>query len=104
MKENFSFAKIFGTHRSILEEPLSWVEEYPIQWREPRFDLAELAKLRWIEGLSRKQLAKKYGRSEVAVQNYFQTIRRKNFRVRGLSEAERRKILNYIAAQKRNGE
>ncbi len=38
-----------GARSLMLEEPLTWVEEYPIQWREPRFNLAELAKLRKIE-------------------------------------------------------
>jgi hypothetical protein len=57
---------------AIVEEPLCWVEEYPIRWREPKIDLAELAKLRWFEGLSRKELASRYGKSESAIQNYLQ--------------------------------
>jgi hypothetical protein len=65
----------------IVEEPLAWAEQYPIQWREPRVDLAELAKLRWIEGLSRKELAQKYGKTAVAIQNYFQGfINRRSWR------------------------
>ena len=67
-----------GARGAIVEEPLTWTEIYPMQWREPRVDLAELAKLRWVEGLSAKELAKRLGRTEVAVQNYFQEIRRKN--------------------------
>lgn len=47
-----------------------------IQWRELRVNLAELAKLRWIDGRSRKELAKRYGRTEEAVQNYFQKIKK----------------------------
>jgi len=76
-----------------VEEHLSWAETYPIEWREPRVDLGELAKLRWIEGLSRKELAERYGRTQGAVQNYFQILRRKNFVVPGLSNAERKEIL-----------
>ena len=60
-----------------MEEPLVWAETYPIQWREPRVDLAELAKLRWVEGLSVKEIAMRLGRTDVALQNYFQEIRRK---------------------------
>ena len=60
-----------------MEEPLVWAETYPIQWREPRVDLAELAKLRWVEGLSVKEIAIRLGRTEVALKNYFQEIRRK---------------------------
>ena len=68
-----------GAHRPTVEEPLAWIEDYPIQWREPRLDLAELAKLRWIEGLSRKDHANRFGRTESAIQNYFQLLRRFDF-------------------------
>jgi hypothetical protein len=74
-------------------EPLVKVETYPIQWREPRLDLAALARLRWVEGYSRQQLAVKYGKTTVAIQNYFQELRRLDFRVSGLSKQEREKIL-----------
>ena len=82
-----------GARRPIVGEPLCWVEEYPIEWREPRIDLGELAKLRWIEGFSRNELAERYGRTEMAIQNYFQALKRKGFRVPGLSEKERTEIL-----------
>lgn len=82
-----------GARQAKVEEPLAWVEEYPIQWREPRVDLAELAKLRWIEGLSRQELAERYGKTTVAIQNYFQQLRRINFRIPGLSDNERAQIL-----------
>lgn len=76
-----------------MEEPLAWAEEYPIQWREPKVDLAELAKLRWIQGFSQKQLADRYGRTEIAVKNYFQILRRKEFQFPGLLDEERELIL-----------
>jgi hypothetical protein len=66
---------------------------YPIQWRDPRTHLTELAKLRWIEGWSRKRLAKHFGRTEMAIQNLFQKIKRQEFKLSGLSEDERRRIL-----------
>ena len=75
-----------GARRPRVEELLVWAETYPIQWREPKVDFAELAKLRWIEGVSRKELAERYGRTECAIQNYFQELRRRKFRVSGLSK------------------
>lgn len=39
-----------------------------MQWREPNFDLIELAKLRWTEGLTIDALAKHYGKSWNAIQ------------------------------------
>ncbi len=83
----------FGARHTRVEEPLSWAEEHPIQWREPLFDLAELAKRRWIEGLSRKELARAYGKTECAIQNHFQELKRKGFRVAGLTDGEREEIL-----------
>ena len=82
-----------GARHPRIGEPLVKEETYPIQWREPRIDLAELAKLRWIEGYSRKQLAEKYGKTTVAIQNYFQDLKRGEFRIPGLSEKERKKLL-----------
>ncbi len=82
-----------GARRTRVDEPLCWAETYPIQWREPRVDLAELAKLRWIEGLSRKELAGRFGRTEIAVQNYIQELRRRRFQVTGLVAQDRERIL-----------
>jgi hypothetical protein len=84
--------KLLGARRPIVEEPLAWAEEYPIQWREPEFNLAELAKLRWIKGLSTKQLAEKYGRTECAIENYYQKLSRLEFRITGLTESEKEGI------------
>lgn len=84
--------RTIGARQAKVEEPLAWAEEYPIQWREPRVDLAELAKLRWIEGLSRQELAKRYGKTTIAIQNYFQELRRRDFEIFGLSIEERAKI------------
>lgn len=81
-----------GARQAKVEEPLAWAEEYPIQWREPRVYLAELAKLRWIEGLSKRELAEKYGKTCYAIQNYFQELRRRDFQVIGLSVKEREKV------------
>lgn len=77
-----------GAHHSTLEELLGWTITYPIQWREPSIDLAELAKLRWIEGWSREALAKRYGKSDNAIQCCFQWLKRKDFKGFGLSSAE----------------
>ena len=82
----------FGGRRSILDEPLCWVEEYPIVWREPRLNLAELAKLRWIEGWDRKRLANHFGRTEEAIQNYFQKIKKAGFNLPNLTVEELRRI------------
>jgi transposase len=49
---------------------------YPTRWQKPRVDLRELANLRYVHKYSRKQLASHFGRSEEAIQNYFQKIKK----------------------------
>ena len=81
-----------GARRNKVEEPLTTGTLYPIQWRELRVNLAELAKLRFIDGWSRQQLADHYQRTLYAITNYCQNIRKKDFNLEGLTNEEREKI------------
>jgi hypothetical protein len=65
-----------GARGPIVDEPLVVEQVCLMQWQESRVDLSELARLRWIEGWSRKQLAEYYGRTEMAIQNYFQKFKK----------------------------
>lgn len=58
-----------GARGNKLSEPLALDLNYPIQWCEPRVDLAELAKLRYLEGWSRQRLSSHYGRTLHAITN-----------------------------------
>jgi len=74
---NFSVVctiRIDGACDAIIKEPISLDINYPVSWQEPRVDLRELASLRYVHNWSRKQLASHYGRTEDAIQNYFQKI------------------------------
>jgi hypothetical protein len=73
------------------------VTEYRIQWTDSRVDLAELAKLRYIEGWSRKELAAHYNRSLWAISNYFQNIRKRNFNLPNLRPEDKLKIKNAFS-------
>lgn len=88
-----------------LFEPLVFPQVKTIEWRAPRFDLAELAKLRWIENWSRKDLARHFGKTETAIQQYFHKLKLKKFRVQGLdrktSQAIRRKALESAGPNRR---
>ena len=55
-------------------------------------NLAELAKLRFIDGWSRQQLADHYQRTLYAITNYCQKIRKKDFDLEGLTLSEKEKI------------
>ena len=63
-----------------------------MQWRDSRVNLAELAKLRWIEGMSTKVLAERYQKTPVAIENYYQAARNLNFDIPGLTVIEVEKI------------
>lgn len=83
---------IYGARGNKLSEPLVLDTTYPIQWHEPRVDLAELAKLRYLEDWSRQRLASHYRRTLHAITNYCQTIRRKDFNLPGLTVEDKVKI------------
>lgn len=76
----------------MLREPLSLDIAYPIQWHESRVNLTELAKLRYIHGWSRQELARHYGRTLNAITNYCQIIRRKDFDLDGLTIKEKEQM------------
>lgn len=81
-----------GAPRPMLREPLRLDIAYPIQWHESRVNLAELAKLRYMHGWSRQELARHYGRTLNAITNYCQSIRRNNFELDGLTVKEKEQI------------
>ncbi len=83
---------MIGARRNKLEEPLFIGISYPIQWCESRVNLAELAKLRFIEGWSRQQLADHYQRTLYAITNYCQKIRKKDFDLESLTILEKEQI------------
>lgn len=76
----------------MVEEPLAWVEEYPIWWREPRHDLAELARLRWDKGMTLTQIAEKLGLPLANIKGQFQSLDRYGFDVPGLSAEEMKRF------------
>jgi DNA-binding transcriptional regulator LsrR (DeoR family) len=81
-----------GGRGAKVEELLSIDQEYPFQWRDQRVNLAELAKLRWIEGWTRPQLASHYQKTLYAISKYCKTIKQKGFVLEDLSIKEQEKI------------
>ncbi len=75
-----------------MDELLDWVLTYPIQWREPKLNLAELARLRWIEGWSRRRLAEHYKKSQNAIQFHLQKLKQARFSGVGLTVGEIRRL------------
>ena len=50
-----------GWGRSTVIEPLTVASEYAIQWLRPEIDLAELARLRFVEGWTLHRLMRHFG-------------------------------------------
>ncbi len=57
----------FGGGWTKLFEPLTVVREYPFQWKRPKVDRSELAKLRKVEGWTHRKLAERFGLSRQRV-------------------------------------
>ncbi len=78
-----------GGRGTRVEELFALGVEYPVQWRESKVNLAELAKLRWINGWSRQQIAVHYGKTFYAIAKYCVTAKKKDFDFEGLTSAEK---------------
>ena len=76
----------------MISEPLCWSIMYPASWLGPRFNLTELARFRWIDRKSRKELATYYGKTNNAIGCALYAIRRRDFDLPGLSSKEREDI------------
>lgn len=82
-----------GVLPHILKEHCYWVQEYPITVGENRLNLAELAKLRFLDGLNRQILAKHFGVSLNVISCAINRMKSSGFEIVGLSQDEREKIL-----------
>ena len=65
---------------------------YEIQWFESKVDLAELAKLRWIEGWSYQKLGIHFNRTSCVINNYCQKVRKMDFKLPLLTKKEQEMI------------
>lgn len=57
-----------------------------------RHDLAELAKLRWVNGMTLKQIAEKLELPLSNIKGQFESLRRYDFDVPGLSPGEQERF------------
>lgn len=81
-----------GVHKSTVRETPYWIQEYPIKWDEPKLNLAKLAKLRFIDGLDRHQLAKHFDVSPNIISCALDRMRKTGFDVEGLHQGEKERI------------
>lgn len=74
LEENFALQN-FGPRSARLLEPICSSQVEAIEWRPPRFDLAELARLRWKETWGVKRLAEHFGKTENAIKLHIYKLR-----------------------------
>jgi len=72
----------------------------PAQWREPKFDLGELARLRFIEGYDQHALARHFEKSVFAIRYYYVTLRRTPLSKLRLSKKEQEQIKWKLSSTK----
>lgn len=72
----------------------------PARWRELKFDLGELARLRFIKGYDQNDLAQHFGKSVVAIKNYYVVLRRTPLSDLGLSKKDQEKIRWKLSSRK----
>ena len=68
-----------GCPNIVEPEPLTLKVEIAVLWKKEQLDLAELARLRWVEKWTRMQIADHFGLSRTTVCNWLrqaQAIRR----------------------------
>lgn len=65
----------FGARGPKLVELYATGVEYGIQWKRPKINLVELAKLRWIEKWSVSRLGKHFERSPETIQMHICQLR-----------------------------
>jgi hypothetical protein len=53
-------------------------KEYAISWRRQEFNLAELAKLRWVDNWTMDQLTRHFGIGSTAIKERLQKIATRN--------------------------
>jgi hypothetical protein len=65
-------------------------------------NLAELAKLRWLEGWSRVRLAGHFQKTSYAIAKYCVAVKKKGFEVDGLSSSEKEQIKTLASKSYKN--
>jgi DNA-binding CsgD family transcriptional regulator len=72
-----------------VDEPLTILRNYQVEWVAPRVDLRELALLRFIQGKTERELAQYFGRSKTAIHELLGRMIKNNFKHACLTNEER---------------
>jgi transposase len=75
-----------------VDEPLTILRNYGVEWVAPKVNLRELALLRFIQGKSERELAQYFGRSKTAIHELLARMLKNDFRHANLSKEERERI------------
>jgi hypothetical protein len=76
-------------------------KNYSVRWKEPKIDVAELARLRFLEGWETKELSKRYGRPAITIGNWCRRLRFDKFCHGTISPEKIQMQKEYEEAQKK---
>ena len=87
-------------------------QEIRVMWERPKINLAELAKKRWIDGWSVKELGNEWGYKRTSIKAYLRRLRRGEIESISLepehreaiikaARNEQEKIMNYLKSKGR---
>ena len=75
-------------------------QEIRVMWERPKINLAELAKKRWIDGWSVKQLGDEWGYKRTSIKAYLRNLRNGEIGNLDLNETERKDIIEAIEVER----
>lgn len=75
-----------------MDEPLTIIRFYRVEWVAPRVNLRELALLRFIQGKTERDLALRFGRSKTAIHELLIRMMSNDFKHAGLTPEEKSRI------------
>jgi hypothetical protein len=87
--------KIGAVNVQVVELPNA-IKKVPIKWKKLKINLEDLAKPRWIDGLTIPQICYALARSRSTVQVSIRTLRNGGFSLLNLSELEKNLIKRAI--------
>jgi DNA-binding MarR family transcriptional regulator len=90
LKSSYQFKN--GARRSIVDEPLTILRNYGVEWVAPKVNLRELALLRFIQGKTEPELAGHFGRSKTAIHELLARMIKNGFVHANLTKGEREQI------------
>ena len=81
-----------GARGSKVDEPLTYLGNYVVEWCAPSVNLRELALLRFIQGKTERELAQYFSRSKTGIHELLARMLNNDFKHANLTSDEKERI------------